>query len=103
MVETGESSKADLVARVEVLEHQSAVDRELVAHLEADGLIDRGRIAHLEEALVTCRRIGAAMGILMASRKITDVEAFGLLRVASQDANRKLRNIADDVLLTGEL
>jgi AmiR/NasT family two-component response regulator len=39
----------------------------------------------------------------MASRKITDAEAFGMLRAASQDANRKLRNIADDVLLTGEL
>ncbi|MDP9094177.1 MAG: ANTAR domain-containing protein [Actinomycetota bacterium] len=98
-----ESSRADLVARVEDLEQRSVVDRELVAQLEAEGLIDRGKIAHLEEALVTCRRIGAATGILMASRKITDVEAFGLLRTASQDANRKLRDIADDVLLTGAL
>jgi AmiR/NasT family two-component response regulator len=103
MTHKGESSRADLLARVEDLEHQGTVDRELVAHLEAEGLIDRGKIAHLEEALVTCRRIGAAMGILMASRKIADVEAFRLLRVASQDANRKLRDIADDVLLTGEL
>ena len=103
MTEHGEQTRANLEARVQDLEYQSVVDRELIAHLEADGVIDRGKIAHLEVALVTCRRIGAATGVLMASRKITDVEAFEMLRIASQRENRKLRDVADDVLLTGAL
>jgi GAF domain-containing protein len=47
--------------------------------------------------------IGQAKGILMATRGISADEAFGVLRRASQSANTKLRSIADEVALTGEL
>lgn len=61
------------------------------------------KIANLETALSTNRRIGVAVGILMALRKLPEQEAFELLRVTSQNANRKLRDIAEDVVRTGTL
>lgn len=85
------------------LEDQAEVDQGLIAHLQAEGVIDRDKIANLEAALVTARRIGAAMGVLMASHKVTEPQAFDLLRTASQNRHRKLREVAEDVLLTGTL
>lgn len=57
--------------------------------------------ANLQIALSSNRRIGTAIGILMAHRRITDTAAFELLRDASQRGHRKLRDIAEDVVLTG--
>lgn len=59
--------------------------------------------ANLRLALESNRRIGTAIGILMAQRRITDDAAFELLRSASQRGHRKLRDIAEDVVLTGAL
>jgi AmiR/NasT family two-component response regulator len=39
----------------------------------------------------------------MASRKVTEDQAFTILRRAGGATNRKLRVVADDVLLTGEV
>jgi len=61
------------------------------------------RSADLEQALSSNRQIGAAIGILMASHKLTSDRAFALLRKASNDTNRRLRDVADDVVLTGSL
>jgi ANTAR domain/GAF domain len=61
------------------------------------------RAANLERALTSNRHIGMAMGVLMATHKITRDDAFALLRIASQNANRKLVDIADDVIHTGVL
>jgi hypothetical protein len=58
---------------------------------------------HLARALVTNREIGVAMGILMANGRLTESQAFDQLRTASQNVNRKLRDIAADVALTGRL
>lgn len=58
---------------------------------------------HLERALSSNRTIGTAIGILMAERRVTPEAAFGLLRERSQNSNRRLREIADDVVLTGTL
>ncbi|OMH23977.1 hypothetical protein BKD30_10195 [Tersicoccus phoenicis] len=60
-------------------------------------------VADLQTALGTSRQIGTAVGILMAGRGVSNDEAFALLRQASQDLNRKLRDIAADVTYTGEL
>ncbi len=57
----------------------------------------------LQTALESNRRIGAAVGVLMARELIDYDTAFALVRRASQDGNRKLRDIADEVLATGEL
>lgn len=59
--------------------------------------------SNLQSALASNRRIGTAIGILMAHRRITDTAAFELLRLASQHTHRKLRDIAEDVVLTGAL
>ena len=62
-----------------------------------------GRVEHLTAALQTNRTIGVAMGVLMARLGIAQDEAFERLRLVSQATNRKLRDIADEVVLTGAL
>ncbi|HEX8080256.1 MAG TPA: ATP-binding protein [Jatrophihabitans sp.] len=61
------------------------------------------KVANLERALASNRQIGAAMGILMTRLKLTDEQAFDLLRKTSQNRHRKLRDIAEEVTITGEL
>jgi ANTAR domain len=85
------------------LQAAGVVDRGVIEHLLSDELIDRNKILNLEAALVSARRIGAAVGIVMASRKVTEDQAFTILRRAGGATNRKLRVVADDVLLTGEV
>jgi AmiR/NasT family two-component response regulator len=63
----------------------------------------RERIANLEIALQSNRRIGIAIGILMATYKITEDAGFDRLRVVSQDRHRKVADVADDVIQTGDL
>ena len=58
---------------------------------------------HLQTALQTNRQIGAAIGVLMAHHKITEPDAFALLRATSQTLHRKLRDVAADVVETGTL
>ena len=53
---------------------------------------------HLETALGTARIIGRAQGVLMARQSCTSEEAFDMLRRASQRSNRKLREIAEDIV-----
>jgi hypothetical protein len=61
------------------------------------------RAGNLQVALVSNRRIGMAIGILMARRGLTDVQAFDVLREYSNRRNVKLAAAAEDVLHTGEL
>lgn len=58
---------------------------------------------NLRQALTTSRLIGEAVGVLMATRKVTSDQAFELLRYSSQNLNRKLRDVAVDVTDTGVL
>ena len=44
-----------------------------------------------------------AMGVLMRRGGVTQDEAFTLLRQASQHLRRKLREVAADVVETGQL
>lgn len=70
----------------------------LIAALQADELLNKDQAAQLEQALRSSRVIGAAIGIVMATRDVSDVEAFRALSKASQDTNRKLRVIAEEVV-----
>jgi AmiR/NasT family two-component response regulator len=72
---------------------QTAADVERLTH----------QVEHLEKAVQSNRRIGMAMGILMARRGLTEVEAFHCLVQASQQQNRKLAAIAEDVIYIGHL
>ena len=114
-----ELEAAGVVHRAEIvqLEAQGVVDREvidhlegegdlyrdLVTHLKAQGVLEQQRIANLEIALMSARRIGAAMGILMTSREMTDEQAFDALQTASKRRNCELHEVADDVILNGTL
>lgn len=57
----------------------------------------------LEAALESSRSIGMALGVLMSARKLTEEQAFTLLRTASQQLHRKLRAVAAEVVETGTL
>ena len=59
--------------------------------------------SQLEVALGSRDIIGQAKGILMAQNHITSEQAFGILRSKSQVLNKKLRDIAEFVAMTGEL
>jgi transcriptional regulator with GAF, ATPase, and Fis domain len=63
----------------------------------------REHAAHLRRALETNREIGMAMGVLMTTYKCTRRQAFDLLRIASQNTNRKLVDVAIEVTDTGTL
>ena len=63
---------------------------------------DERRFNILEAGLVTREIIGQAQGILMERERITAAEAFDILRRASQNLNRKLREVAQDLVDTGE-
>jgi hypothetical protein len=63
----------------------------------------RDHASNLERALATNREIGTAIGILMHRFRITQPEAFQLLRDSSQRLNLRLQAVADRVVLTGEL
>lgn len=58
----------------------------------------RGSAATLREGLVSNREIGKAVGLLMAFHKISDEQAFELLRKASQDMNLKVAEVAREVV-----
>jgi len=73
------------------------------AALAVQTLLHQQDVGNLEAALTSSRQIGTAIGILMAREYVTSEQAFDLLREASQHLNRKLRDIAAEVELTGVL
>ncbi|HEU4998863.1 MAG TPA: ANTAR domain-containing protein [Lapillicoccus sp.] len=56
------------------------------------------QVSQLTVARDSNRRIGMAMGIIMSQRRVDEAGAFDLLRGTSQNTNRKLRDIAEDVI-----
>ncbi len=58
---------------------------------------------NLSKGLQSNREIGVAMGILMTQNQFTRTQAFDVLRVASQNTNRRLADIAVEVVDTGSL
>lgn len=99
--DASEALAAEESERIGALETRGEVDREMIRELQAEGLISREHASHLEAALQTSRMIGAAVGIIMAFYGVTESGAFELLRRASADGNRKLRAVAEEVVLTG--
>lgn len=78
-------------------------ERDLLVECQGELKVAEEQVEHLRNALVSARRIGAAVGILMGTRRLTDDQAFELLCRASQHRNRKLREIAEEVMHTGTL
>jgi GAF domain-containing protein len=86
-------------------EHGCAVGTILAAHaaIAMSAAREHQRAEQLEEALRSSREIGMAIGVLMSGGKIAQDEAFAQLRRASQNLHRKLRQVATEVVDTGEL
>lgn len=61
------------------------------------------RAANLDRSRVTGQQIGAAVGLLMAVKRISHDEARDLLRTTSQRANRRVSDLAAEVVATGML
>ena len=80
-------------ATLDAVQQLAAVATNAVAFHEM-----RQTIAELREALESRTVIGQAQGILMARQRVTEEEAFDVLRRASQRTNRKLREIADELV-----
>jgi GAF domain-containing protein len=73
------------------------------AALAVQSTVHQQDVSNLEAALGSSRQVGTAIGIVMARELVSSDEAFERLRRASQDLNRKLRDIAAEVELTGVL
>lgn len=57
-----------------------------------------GQVAQLKAALASNRRIGMAMGIAVRQLDVDEDEAFDVLRRMSQESNRKMRDVAEDII-----
>lgn len=89
--------------RIDGLAVRADLDHELIKELQSEGVIRDELTAHLQVALRSSRRIGAAIGIVMLACKVSEEAAFELLRTASQNANRKLRLVAEEIVQTGDI
>jgi hypothetical protein len=96
--EANDEQHAHARHRIDQLEMHVDIDREMILELHEAGMLRRDQVEDLERALRTSRTIGAAIGIVMSSRSTTQDEAFALLRSASQRSNRKLRDLAADIV-----
>ncbi|WP_269045125.1 GAF and ANTAR domain-containing protein [Paenarthrobacter sp. Z7-10] len=75
----------------------------LIAAHAAVAFADAQKTGQLQQALSSRDIIGQAKGILMERYKITGQQAFLMLIRASQDANIKLYDIADQLVNSGEV
>lgn len=75
----------------------------LFAAHAAVAMVNARRQESFERALSSRDVIGRAKGIIMARGGVTDEQAFDVLRRVSQQLNRKLRDVAEEVSDTGAL
>ena len=75
---------------------------EQVANARSDLIVATSRAEHLQHALVSSGQIGMAMGILMERHRLTQEQAFERLRELSQRSNVKLREVAEQIIYTGD-
>jgi len=64
--------------------------------------VEDRKAVNLHAALATREVIGQAQGILMERERLNSAQAFDILRRASQHLNIKLRDIAQNLVDTGE-
>jgi AmiR/NasT family two-component response regulator len=65
--------------------------------MDTEGTTDRV-VSQLQEALASRDIIGQAKGIIMERNRVDADTAFEMLKSLSQRTNRKLRDIAQDVV-----
>jgi GAF domain-containing protein len=89
-----ERFSADEVHRAELFAAQAAATLALQQRQARSSAVAR----QLEEALTSRTVIDQALGVLMAQQRCTAEEAFALLRAHSQNTNRRLRDVAADLI-----
>lgn len=103
----GESTALNLYGSEPGAFGDAAIDAATILAAHTSGLVALKEAeehkANLESALESSRQIGIALGVLMAHHKVTQQASFDLLRTASQNLHRKLRDVAADVVETGML
>lgn len=87
---------------VRAFEEGSARVGEVLAAHAAVALSNAQNAETLRGAIRTRERIGEATGILMERYKLTSEQAFALLVKASQNLNTKLRDLAEEIVRTGD-
>ncbi|NNH23628.1 GAF and ANTAR domain-containing protein [Pseudokineococcus marinus] len=75
----------------------------LLASHAAIAVADALHLQGVRRALANRDLIGQAKGVLMERHKVTSQQAFDLLVRASQDANRKLVDVAEALTATGDV
>lgn len=65
--------------------------------------VAQAEIAQLLTAVDSNRTIGLAVGVLSERYQLTPEAAMALLRRISQNANRKVHDLAEDLVTTGEI
>ncbi len=83
----------DVIAAQVFAEHASVVLANTISYAAAEATNQ-----HLQTALESARMIGRAQGVLMVRQECSSDDAFDLLRRASQRTNRKLRDIAEEIV-----
>lgn len=79
-----------------------AADLFTINYLETQLENSHIEIAQLKRALQNGRTIGTAIGILIERYGVSSREAFRILVRASQFSNRKVRDIAAELVHTGQ-
>lgn len=90
--EAGAFTDDDIVRGTILASHCALLVTATLAETKAENLL---------KGLQSNREIGIAVGVLMARHGLTRQQAFDVLRVASQDSNRKIADIAVEVGDTG--
>jgi AmiR/NasT family two-component response regulator len=75
---------------------------EELAKARSDLVATLARAQELQRALVSSRQIGMAMGMLTERHRFTAERAFDRLRELSQRSNVKLRDVAEQLIYTGD-
>ena len=75
---------------------------EELTNAQSDLAVATAHAEHLQRALVSNREIGMAMGILMERHRLTQEQAFERLRDLSQRSTVKLRDVAEQIIHTGD-
>ncbi|MGN6780514.1 MAG: GAF and ANTAR domain-containing protein [Marmoricola sp.] len=81
----------DLEALAELFAHQAAIALEYARHVD-----------NLQQAIQTRQVIGQAVGMVMERYKLGEARAFAVLTRLSQEANVKLREIAQGIVAERE-
>ena len=100
----------DTLGALDLLAHQKSAFTDesehiglLLASHAAIAVADAQKLEHAAIALANRDIIGQAKGILMERFKITADQAFDVLAKVSQDTNRKVYAVAEDLTRTGTL